>query len=215
MDNTKTLLQIKICKRHSQFFFSTVRANASTSAVFILDLLSRKLDITIADAKFHSLIIVFKCINRNINILKTLESHECLLDVQQQMIKKYKPNNNSNNDPNNDNNEYDYEIKWFFKDSRTEPLQMTEEFTGYLSGDEESEDENDCAHADLSYVKRNASCSGYIYKRSEKDINLYRKRSYAITDKLWCYYNFNDNENDNNYDIKFGIMKKHIDFNSI
>ena len=49
----------------------------------------------------------------------------------------------------------------FFK-SRTEPVEMTEEFRGYLSGDEESEDENDCAHADLSYFKRNASCSGYI-----------------------------------------------------
>ena len=91
MDNrSKTLLQINICKRRSQFLFSTVRANASTSAVFILDLLSRKLFITIANAKFHSFIIVFNCINRNISIFKTLESHECLLDVPQQMIKKKK-----------------------------------------------------------------------------------------------------------------------------
>jgi hypothetical protein len=73
--------------------------------------------------------------------------------------------------------------RWYYKDYRTAPIEFTD--GGNASGDESSDDEEDMTLSDLAYI-RQAEKRGYLYRRSSKDNNLWRKRLCILTDKIWC-----------------------------
>lgn len=75
----------------------------------------------------------------------------------------------------------------YFKDIRTAPLN----FEGDISGDSSSDDEEDIPVNFLSYLRQaeEKGKTGYLLKRSVKDVNLWRRRLCLITDfYLWCIH---------------------------
>jgi hypothetical protein len=71
----------------------------------------------------------------------------------------------------------------YFKDIRTAPI----EFEGDVSGDSASEDECDLPTNDLCYLSTEKS--GFLLKRSYKDVNVWRRRRCIITDtSIWCVH---------------------------
>jgi len=77
-------------------------------------------------------------------------------------------------------------VHWYFRDSRSLPLELEDD----ASGSEESEDEStgrsrpsDLAHLNEDNCTR---CAGFLLKQSARDANLWRKRFCILTgDKLW------------------------------
>lgn len=79
-------------------------------------------------------------------------------------------------------------VRWFLKDRRTTPLNLGE---GYMSGAESSDDEASFPWRDLGHLRssggdRDGIYSGFLMKRSGKDVNVWRRRYCILTeDKLW------------------------------
>ena len=77
-------------------------------------------------------------------------------------------------------------IHWFFRDSRSSPLELEHD----ASGSEASEDEAATKDhpQDLSHLNDDncTRCAGFLLKRSAHDPNLWRKRFCILAgDKLW------------------------------
>ncbi|KAG5192660.1 hypothetical protein JKP88DRAFT_292741 [Tribonema minus] len=69
-------------------------------------------------------------------------------------------------------------IRWFFKDSRTAPLDFEEGLSGSEASDGEGED--CCTWNDLAYVGQ-GDLSDYLYRQSQWDRNLWRRRWCTLT----------------------------------
>ena len=77
-------------------------------------------------------------------------------------------------------------IRWFYKDSRSAPIDM--EDTGDVASlDPYDEDEEDCevSQSDLSYLAK-AERKGYLLKRSNRDPHLWYRRYCVLMDNVWC-----------------------------
>lgn len=69
---------------------------------------------------------------------------------------------------------------WYYKNTRTTPI----DFGDFDVSGSSSEDESEISLDDNNYLKR-AERKAILWKRSSKDSNLWRKRLCALTDKLW------------------------------
>jgi hypothetical protein len=74
-----------------------------------------------------------------------------------------------------------FSVSWYYKDIRSAPLNLD----GDLSGNSSSEDEAEISLNDLIYFG-SGDRRAVLFKRSNKDPNLWRKRLCILNDKLWC-----------------------------
>lgn len=137
------------------------------------------------EIKFYSLVMVvsvfsslLKCM---INCIRTLLPVENVDEVRLSLIRKLTtvysiPRQNI----------ISSDIKWYFKDSRTAPIEFEEssKVIGEYDSDDE-EEEKDIKPPDVPYLMK-ASRQGYLLKRSSIDANLWRKYYCVLLDKLWC-----------------------------
>ena len=162
-----------------------LKINRTITGRDICRALERRLSLSREDAKFFSLmyvVTVFDPDKRNkVYCIRTILNDEIVLNVIDTLISKlmYKF---SIMDPNKLKNA----SRWFYKDVRTAPILLEDNYNNFETiGEESSDEEDELTHSDLSYLVKSER-KGYLLKRSSKDINLWKKWYCILTDHLWC-----------------------------
>ena len=153
-----------------------VKIDREKTANDICEVLSTKLGLSDTDAMFYSLVCVSKCVDKkSIHWVRTLKSTDHVLQVQADMevkaVKRCK-------------SEVIAETVtscFYYKDIRSNPLDLD----GEVSGNSSSDDEMEIPLNDLIYFG-SGERRGFLQKRSSRDPNVWRRRLCILNDKLWC-----------------------------
>jgi hypothetical protein len=178
-------INVRILDMHG--LTETVELNATTTGGTLCQQISTKLRLNPSLVKYYSVFMILSTLNEagtaNVHTLRTVASYEHILTVfdrvmgkQQQMQQQNSTNSSSSNSPR-------ATCRWYFKDTRTAPIDNND--FGDLSGDSDSDDEVPLSTADFNYLNK-AERKGYLFRKSSRDPNLWRKRLCLLTDKLWC-----------------------------
>lgn len=157
-----------------------LRVTADTNVDDLMTTILSKVEILPNDYKYYTLVLVISGISElpdrcNHHCVRTLLPNEIILNVESELTMKQTLKYSL----------IHCSIQWYFKDIRSDPLELGE--VGDLiegeSSDEEEEEE--ISLNDLSYIMQ-AEQTGYLLMRSSKDPNLWLQRFCILTDKLWC-----------------------------
>ena len=168
---------IRINLQGSYTSSTTIRVTNTTKASDVCHLIDQKLGIPEDDRIYSSLICVVSGFDGKTNQhwLKTLASGHCVLQFQQYMMDKRKAVSKNFDILNS------LICSWYYKDIRSLPLQLD----GDMSGNSSSDNEEEIPLNDLIYLG-SGDRRAVMQKKSSKDPNLWRRRLYVLTDKLWC-----------------------------
>jgi hypothetical protein len=175
--SVNTILTIGVCIWDSSDSIIPVDVEECTTAGDICHYVGFSLSLTEDDCEYHRLMLVCTLTNEttqaNCHHLRTLDNDERIYDIAKTVgTKQVKKSNYTFKD-----------VAWYFKDVRSNPICFNnEEISGSSS---EDEDAVFVSKDDLSYIME-AERRGYLYKRSSKDPNLWKRRFCALTDKFWC-----------------------------
>jgi hypothetical protein len=134
------------------------------------------LDTHDADKQFFSLILVHSLYDdgtssssRVRHVLRTVRPTESVLAVLRNVESKQAQLHGISPSPSSSTSSRS--SRWFFKDSRSAPLELD----GDVSGNSSSEEDEECSISDFNYIKT-CEKKGFMLLRSSKDPNLWRKR---------------------------------------
>jgi hypothetical protein len=155
-----------------------LKVTSETVASDLIETIFRKVEVSVDDQKYFKLVFVVTGLRDSIkrtrrHCIRTLRHDDKVLSVESQMMEKqvlkwqFK----------------DTTSRWFFKDTRSAPLELGEACD--LTEDESSDDDAEISLNDFSCIQQ-ADRSGYMLKRSSKDPNVWLLRYCVLTDKLWC-----------------------------
>ena len=153
-----------------------VKVDSKKTANDICEILSTKLALAETDAMFYSLICVAKCVDKkSIQWVKTLKPNDNVLQIQIDMEDKAKLQCESKEIADTVTSSF------YYKDLRSNPLDLD----GEVSGNSSSDDETEIPLNDLLYFGAGER-RGFLLKRSSRDPNVWRRRLCILNDKLWC-----------------------------
>jgi hypothetical protein len=155
-----------------------LKVTSETVTSELIETIFKKIDVSVDDQKYFKLVFVVTGLRDSIkrtrrHCIRTLRHDDRVLYVESQMMEKqilkwqFK----------------DTTSRWFFKDTRSAPLELGEACD--LTEDESSDDDTEISLNDFSCIQQ-ADRSGYMLKRSSKDPNVWLLRYCVLTDKLWC-----------------------------
>lgn len=155
-----------------------LKVTSETIASDLTETIFKKVEVSVDDQKYFKLVFVVTGLRDSIkrtrrHCIRTLRHDDRVLNVESQMMEKqvlkwqFK----------------DTTSRWFFKDTRSAPLELGEACD--LTEDESSDDDTEISLNDFSCIQQ-ADRSGYMLKRSLKDPNVWLLRYCVLTDKLWC-----------------------------
>jgi hypothetical protein len=138
---------------------------------------STKLKLNRDEGKVHNLIMVLTTTDLK-HCIRTLKPDESILDVFETIMKnlceKYQIA---------DPTKLRSSVRWFYKDTRTPPLDLGD--SGITVGEYDSDDEENLSESDCFYFSK-VEKKGYMLKRSNKDINVWKRWYCVLADHLWC-----------------------------
>jgi hypothetical protein len=176
----KEILTIGVCIWDTSEAVIPVDVEFTTRTCDICRYVAFSLSLTAEDCDYYRLILVCTLVNdathANCHHLRTLDNDELIFTVARTVsTKKTK------------GSKYTFKsVAWYFKDVRSSPICFNnEEISGSSSDDECNEQSVKVSNDDLSYIME-ADRRGYLYKRSSRDPNLWKRRFCALTDKFWC-----------------------------
>jgi hypothetical protein len=156
--------------------------DSDTNAEEICQQIRTKTDPETIDLRCFSLVLIISILktynNSYLHYLRTLKNHECLNEIKQEVIDKQMQQFHQR-----DKSSLDVTSRWYFKDIRTNPIELHE--SGDIMGETSSDDEEEISQSDLSYLAKSER-KGYLLKRSNTDSNLWRKWYCVLLDQLWC-----------------------------
>lgn len=156
--------------------------DSDTNAEEICQQIRTKTDPETIDLRCFSLVLIISILktynNSYLHYLRTLKNHECLNEIKQEVIDKQMQQFHQR-----DKSSLDVTSRWYFKDIRTNPIELNE--SGDIMGETSSDDEEEISQSDLSYLAKSER-KGYLLKRSNTDSNLWRKWYCVLLDQLWC-----------------------------
>ena len=156
--------------------------DSNTTAEEICQQIRIKTDPETIDLRCFSLVLIISILktynNSYLHYLRTLKNHECLNEIKQLVIDKQMQQFHQR-----DKSSLDITSRWYFKDIRTNPIELNE--SGDIMGETSSDDEEEISQSDLSYLAKSER-KGYLLKRSNTDSNLWRKWYCVLLDQLWC-----------------------------
>lgn len=155
-----------------------LKVTSETVTSDLIETIFKKVEVSVDDQKYFKLVFVVTGLRNSVkrtrrHCIRTLRYDERVLTVESQMMEKqilkwkFK----------------DTTSRWFFKDTRSAPLELGEACD--LTEDESSDDDTEISLNDFSCIQQ-ADRSGYMLKRSSKDPNIWLLRYCVLTDKLWC-----------------------------
>jgi hypothetical protein len=156
--------------------------DSDTNAEEICQQIRIQTDPETIDLRCFSLVLIISILktynNSYLHYLRTLKNHECLNEIKQEVIDKQMQQFHQR-----DKSSLDVTSRWYFKDIRTNPIELNE--SGDIMGETSSDDEEEISQSDLSYLAKSER-KGYLLKRSNTDSNLWRKWYCVLLDQLWC-----------------------------
>jgi hypothetical protein len=153
-----------------------VKVDKSRTANDICEILSTKLGLTETDAMFYGLVCVAKCVDKkSMHWVRTLKANEKVLQVQADMELKAVGRCATSEIAQTVTSSF------YYKDIRSNPLDLD----GDASGNSSSDDESEIPLNDLMYFG-SGERRGFLQKRSSRDPNVWRRRLCILNDKLWC-----------------------------
>jgi hypothetical protein len=175
MSDGAVLIRINVTDSYAAS--TTLKVSQDTLAEEVCAAISFKLGIPEGDKIFDSLICVVTGFDGKTHFhwMKTLKRTGNVLEVQADMLKK-RAMLTRNPDILNS-----FTVSWYYKDIRSAPLRLD----GDVSGNSSSEDEAEISLNDLIYFG-SGDRRAVLFKRSNRDPNLWRKRLCILNDKLWC-----------------------------
>lgn len=171
---------------YHDFQQTLLKVNRTITGRDICRALERKLTLTREDGKFYSLVCVITIIDpqkrSKVYCVRTIFNDEIVLNIQDILIQKLMLRYSLM-----DYNRLKNSTRWFYKDVRTPPILLEDNYQSFdtIGEDSSSEDEEELTHSDLNYLVKSER-KGYLLKRSSKDINLWKKWYCVLTDHLWC-----------------------------
>mmetsp|Transcript_15029 Transcript_15029/g.28271 ORF Transcript_15029/g.28271 Transcript_15029/m.28271 type:complete len:623 (-) Transcript_15029:141-2009(-) len=172
--NCPVLLRINLVDCYASS--TKVKIDGTKTANDICEVLSTKLGLPDTDALFYSLVCVAKCVDKkSIHWVRTLKANEHMLKVQADMEMKAISRCKS------EEMALTVSSSFYYKDIRSNPLDLD----GEASGDSSSDDEMEIPLNDLIYFG-SGERRGFLQKRSSRDPNVWRRRLCILNDKLWC-----------------------------
>jgi hypothetical protein len=162
-----------------------LKINRTITGRDICRALERRLSLSREEAKFYSLLCVVTIFDpekrTKVYCIRTLLNDEIVLNMldhlTQRLMFKFSIM---------DSNKLKNAVRWFYKDVRTAPILLEDNYNNFDTiGEESSDEEDELSHSDLSYLVK-SDRKGYLLKRSQKDINLWKKWYCILTDHLWC-----------------------------
>ena len=158
------------------------KVKPTTTAAEICKIILSKRDILSSESRFFSIVVVVTAFNATKKVethcLRTLKPNETLIEVQQTIVLKMMekcciP----------DQSKVDNTAKWYFKDMRTNPIELGA--TSEICGEYDSDEDEIISPSDLSYLAKSER-KGYLLKRSNTDFNLWKRWYCVLMDQLWC-----------------------------
>ena len=155
-----------------------LRVTSETVTSDLIETIFKKVEIPVDDQKYFNLVFVVTGLRDSIkrtrrHCIRTLRPDERILHVESHITEKQSLKWQFK----------DTITRWFFKDTRSAPLELGEACD--LTEDESSDDDAEISLNDFSCIQQ-ADRSGYMLKRSSKDPNIWLLRYCVLTDKLWC-----------------------------
>eukprot|EP01041_Mallomonas_annulata_P006308 gene6308-12766_t len=146
--------------------------SSSTTAKDFCNKLAQHIGIIEAESSYFSLVLVISRTLEDLSYhtLHTLKDDEMLITEHDRILTKYSSKSSSSS----------ILSRWFYKDIRTDPIDLD----GEISGDSSSDDENEVSMSDLKYLVQGER-RGYLLKKSSSDHHLWRRRLCVLTDKFW------------------------------
>eukprot|EP01033_Poteriospumella_lacustris_P004659 gene4659-3341_t len=136
-----------------------------------------KLKLSKDEGKLHNLVMVLTTTDLK-HCIRTLSPDESILMVLETMVRKM-----SEKYQIADSSKLKSSVRWFYKDMRTPPLDLGD--SGGTVGEYDSDDEETLSESDCFYFSK-VEKKGYMLKRSNKDINVWKRWYCVLTDHLWC-----------------------------
>jgi hypothetical protein len=157
-----------------------LRVTSETNVDFLLTTILNKVEILPNDYKYYNLVLVISGISElpdrcNHHWVRTLLPNEIVLNVESELTMKQTLKYSL----------IHCSIQWYFKDVRSDPLEIGEVGDLIQGESSDEEEEEEISLNDLSYIMQ-AEQTGYLLMRSSKDPNLWLRRFCILTDKLWC-----------------------------
>ena len=165
---------------------TNVQVSSTTTARNICQIILSGRDILPSEARFFTLVLIVSSVNalkNDVPCLRTLKPEETLFDIQQRVIAKV-TSKYGNLDESKSKSKTKYAVKWYLKDIRTNPIDLGA--MADICGEYSSDEDEAIAEVDVSYLANNGNQSGYLLKRSNSDVNLWRRRYCLLSEQLWC-----------------------------
>jgi len=180
VDEEERVVMVNIYDAHASN--ANFKVKPSTTAGEICKIILSKRDILTSESRFFSIVLVISAFNSmkkcDTHCLRTLKPTETLFEVQRtittKMAVKY---------GHSDESKLEHADKWYFKDMRTNPIELGA--TAEICGEYDSDEDEEISQSDLSYLAKSER-KGYLLKRSNSDFNLWRRWYCVLMDQLWC-----------------------------
>ena len=154
-----------------------VKVDSTKTANDVCEVLSTKLGLGETDVMFFGLVCVAKCVvnKKNMHWIRTLKATERVLQVQADMEDKAIGRCPTAEIARTVTSSF------YYKDIRSDPLELD----GEASGNSSSDDEVEIPLNDFIYFG-SGERRGFLQKRSSRDPNVWRRRLCILNDKMWC-----------------------------
>lgn len=180
IDEEERIVTVNIYDAHASN--ANFKVKPATTAGDICKIILSKRDILTSESRFFSIVLVISAFNSmkkcDTHCLRTLKPTETLFEIQQaittKMAVKY---------GHSDESKLEHADKWYFKDMRTNPIELGA--TAEICGEYDSDEDEEISQSDLSYLAKSER-KGYLLKRSNSDFNLWRRWYCVLMDQLWC-----------------------------